>query len=56
MNAYTATELSSSVKRALDHYAVSSDWKKTVKRAMNTDFSWDKTSQRYLDLYQGILG
>ena len=29
-------------------------WRKTVKRAMNSDFSWKKSAEKYIDLFKQI--
>ena len=29
-------------------------WKKLVENAMNMDYSWDKSAQKYLDLYNSL--
>jgi starch synthase len=35
----------------LETYKNPEAWKKIVKRAMEQDFSWDKTAKKYLELY-----
>jgi starch synthase len=40
---------------ALETYRARPDaWKRMQKRAMQTDFSWDKSAQAYVDLYQDV--
>lgn len=40
------------VVRALETYRNKEAWHKIVRRAMEMDFSWTKTAQKYLDLYE----
>lgn len=41
--------------RALETYRRKSVWQGIVKRAMSTDFSWDSTASKYLDLYDRAI-
>lgn len=40
------------VVRALETYKNKGEWQKIQKRAMEMDFSWLKTAEKYVDLYQ----
>jgi starch synthase len=41
---------------AIDTYQHRQDaWCRMQKRAMTTDFSWDKSAREYIDLYQQLL-
>jgi starch synthase len=41
---------------AIDTYLHRQDaWCRMQKRAMTTDFSWDKSAREYIDLYQQLL-
>jgi len=42
------------VGRALETYADDKKWKAVRARAMALDFSWDRSAQRYIDLYNQI--
>ena len=53
-NNYTAHELLFTVKDALKLYSDKEEWAKLVKRAINTDFSWDKSADKYLELYNSL--
>lgn len=48
---YSAMSFLTAVVRALETYKNPEAWKKIVKRAMEQDFSWDKTAKKYLELY-----
>ena len=53
-NNYNAHELLFTVKDALKLYSDKEEWEKLVKRAINTDFSWDKSADKYLELYNSL--
>ncbi|MBR5817832.1 MAG: glycosyltransferase, partial [Clostridia bacterium] len=53
-NNYNAHELLFTVKDALKLYSDKEEWAKLVKRAINTDFSWDKSADKYLELYNSL--
>lgn len=40
------------VVRAIETYKNQIVWKKIIKRAMNLDFSWKKSAEKYIDLYK----
>jgi starch synthase len=44
-----------SVKEAVRLYQDSATWQVLMRNGMSEDFSWDRSAQRYLDLYQSIL-
>lgn len=48
--------LLTAVVRAIETYKNPSLWKKIVKRAMIADFSWKKSAQKYIELYQKAKG
>jgi starch synthase len=52
---YSAMSFLVAVIRALEIYRKKPEWKKIVKRAMEQDFSWDKSAKRYLDLYHRAI-
>ncbi len=45
-------ELFWAVKRAIDMYVHKEVWEKLVVRAMQMDFSWDRSAREYVTLYQ----
>jgi starch synthase len=42
------------IKRALEAYADPARWEALMIRAMNQDWSWNTSAQKYLDLYEKI--
>jgi starch synthase len=42
------------IDRALRLYAQRTVWTRVVKNAMAQDFSWTRSAQRYLELYQAL--
>ncbi|MCL1948454.1 MAG: glycogen/starch synthase, partial [Turicibacter sp.] len=52
---YNAHDMKHTIDRALEFYANRpADWKKLVKNGMEGDYSWDKSAQKYLELYQSM--
>jgi starch synthase len=43
------------VIRAIETYRNQAVWKKIVKRAMQLDFSWKKSAQKYVELYEKAI-
>lgn len=52
---YKADALMGAVKQAIRHYQDPATWQGLMRNGMAEDFSWDRSAQRYLDLYQSIL-
>ncbi|MFH0809244.1 MAG: glycogen synthase GlgA [Pseudomonadota bacterium] len=52
---YSAEAMLAKIRTALDSFADKKAWERLVKRAMQLDFSWDKSARSYLDLYQTAL-
>lgn len=53
---YTGEALQKEVKRAIDIWQhKKSVYEQMVGNAFNTDFSWDKSAQKYLDLYKNVM-
>jgi len=50
-NNYNAHELLFTLKNALALYNNDKEWTKLRKSAINTDFSWDKSAAKYIELY-----
>ena len=42
--------------RAQELYKDTKSWRKLVKNVMKCDFSWDTSSEKYIDLYKELLG
>ena len=53
-NNYNAHELLFRVKDALSLYRNPDEWGKLITGAMTTDFSWDRSAKKYLNLYRGL--
>jgi starch synthase len=52
---YDAREFLEEVNRSLKYFQDKAIWTKIVKAGMKTDFSWDSSAKKYLDLYKTIL-
>jgi starch synthase len=52
---YSSMSFLTAVVRAIEAYKDNGLWKKIVKRAMERDFSWNKSAGKYLDLYKRAL-
>ena len=52
---YTAKELVRTIKRALKIYKKKEQWQELQLKAMREDFSWERSSQKYLDIYMTML-
>jgi starch synthase len=53
---YNAGVLLYTIRKALELYRSNGDnWRKLMIEAMNSDFSWRKSAERYLELYGEIL-
>jgi starch synthase len=48
---YEAMALYTSLVRAVEAYRHADIWRQLVRRCMLTDFSWDRSAGRYIDLY-----
>jgi starch synthase len=51
---YSPEELVDTVRRALRVYQDRHRWKALMRRGMTQDFSWRRSAERYLDLYQSL--
>lgn len=47
--------LADTIKRALKVYNNKEDWKKLVDTVMTIDFSWNKSAEKYYDMFQSLL-
>ena len=43
------------VKDAVKVFADKKEWKKLVQKAMQQDFSWERSAKRYVELYERLL-
>jgi len=53
---FTPQELERAVYRALALKADDRAWKKLVRNAMNTDFSWSRSAKEYSKMYHELMG
>lgn len=54
-NKFTKTELIKIINESVEFYRDKNIWKKIIRNAMNSDYSWSKSAQDYLNLYDKIL-
>ena len=54
-NNYNAHELLSAIESALEVYENKQEWDKLIKRAINTDFTWQKSAQKYMQIYNNLI-
>lgn len=52
---YNAHDLLYTVKTALNLYSSTKEWEALVKSAINSDFSWSVSAQKYIRLYENLL-
>ena len=52
---YNAYDMLYVINEALNVYREGEEWQKLVQRAMTTDFTWAKSADYYLKLYNGML-
>jgi len=52
---YNANDMLDACLRAKAAYEDKAQWKELVKRALKCDFSWSRSSDSYLDLYNELL-
>jgi starch synthase len=54
-NNFNAHELLETLKTAKKLYQNDEEWDALRLRALNTDFSWNKSAAKYIELYNNIL-
>ncbi len=52
---YNAHEMMNVIKYAMYIYSMPEKWAEIVKTSMNTDFSWDLSAKKYIDIYNGLM-
>ncbi len=52
---YSSLRLNKAVDRALSLYKKPEEYKKMVENALDTDFSWDKSAKKYVQLYEEMI-
>jgi len=53
--AYDSQEMLKAIKRALSLFRDRRSWERLMLRAMKEDFSWEKSAEKYSDLYQKAM-
>ena len=54
---YDSDVMDKTITRAVSmYYYHKPEWRELVKRAMACDFSWNKSAQKYNDLYRSLIG
>lgn len=51
---YNAHEMLYVIKDAIFTFAKKNEWEKIVKYALNSDFSWNKSSEKYIELFESL--
>ncbi len=51
---YNAHDMMHTLRLALSLYSNEEKWAKLVKKVMRTDFSWSKSAESYIDLYNNL--
>jgi len=52
---YNSQEMLGAIKRALSLFQDRISWEKLMIRAMEEDFSWEKSAEKYIHLYQKAM-
>ncbi len=52
---YKPASFLAAIQEAVDLYQNAGAWKKLVNNGMEEDFSWDRSAQRYLELYHRVI-
>ncbi|MDR1906344.1 MAG: glycogen synthase GlgA [Clostridiales bacterium] len=52
---YNAYDMLDAINRAFDVYYKKDEFKKVIKNAMSSDFSWAESARKYEELYRNIL-
>lgn len=53
---YNAHDMMFTLRRALNIYPDEKVWRDLMKRAMQTDFSWKSSANKYVELYDRLIG
>ncbi len=51
---YNAHEMKDAVARAIELYKDNKKWSALLKNVMDTDFSWNVSAEKYIELYRGV--
>ena len=53
---YDSKAFLSAIQRAMDLWTDREIWETLIRNGMRANFSWDRSAERYLDLYQALRG
>jgi starch synthase len=53
--AYDSKAFLSAIQRATDLYTDRTTWETLMRKGMAADFSWERSAERYLELYQSLV-
>lgn len=52
---YSATDMVKEIKRALKIFQDRKEWTKIMKNGMKSDFSWNSSAKKYVELYKTVI-
>jgi starch synthase len=52
---YKPASFLAAIRKAVDLFQNAEAWRKLMANGMKADFSWDRSAQRYLELYQAVI-
>nr|HMN26264.1 glycosyltransferase [Ignavibacteriaceae bacterium] len=52
---YDAAEMLKEIKRAVKIFDDNKTWQKIMRAGMKSDFSWDSSAKKYIELYKTLL-
>jgi len=52
---YNATDMVKEIKRALKVFQDQKEWAKIIKNGMKSDFSWNSSAKKYVELYKTVI-
>jgi starch synthase len=52
---YKPVSFLAAIRKAVDLFQNAEAWEKLVANGMKADFSWDRSAQRYLELYDTVI-
>jgi starch synthase len=52
---YEVKAFLAAIRRATDVYTDPTTWENLMRKGMSADFSWKRSAEKYLDLYQSLV-
>jgi starch synthase len=52
---YSPDALARAVERGVRYYSDEDAWRRMTQEAMNRDFGWARSEEKYLDLYRRVV-